>query len=103
MSVHKLMAIAFWGIDTDSQTVVDHINMNKEDNRLENLRIVPQRENTSWERPHRDLPMGVYRTKSEGVYRVLAQLNGEVKYLGSYNTTEAASEAYQQFVKSHSL
>jgi hypothetical protein len=100
MTVHKLMAIAFLNVDTNHKVVVDHIDMNKENNTLENLRIVSQRENAAWERPHRDLPMGVYRTKSPGVFRVLAQLNGQVIYLGSYKTPEDAGEAYQSFVKS---
>jgi len=99
ITVHRLMAIAFLGVTTDHHTVVDHIDMNKSNNSLENLRIVTQRENTSFERPHRDLPMGVYRTKSPGIYRALGRVGDRVTYFGSYPTPELASEAYQNFIK----
>lgn len=100
ITVHRLMALAFFGVNTDHNTVVDHIDGNKSNNLLENLRIVSQRENASWERSHRDLPMGVYRTKSPGIYRVLCRFNDKVSYLGSFPTPELASEAYQNHIKS---
>lgn len=43
--VHQLVAEAFLNYDVDSGLEIDHINHNKKDNRLGNLRIVTRSEN----------------------------------------------------------
>ena len=43
--VHRLVACAFLGLDYDSDMTVDHINCDKSDNSLMNLRVVTMEEN----------------------------------------------------------
>lgn len=43
--VHRLVACAFLGLDYDSDLTVDHINCDKSDNSLMNLRVVTMEEN----------------------------------------------------------
>ena len=43
--VHRLLAITFLDLDEDSNLTVDHINHDRRDNRLENLRLVSQSDN----------------------------------------------------------
>ena len=43
--VHRLVACAFLGLDYDSALHVDHVNCDKSDNRVENLRVVTMEEN----------------------------------------------------------
>ena len=45
ISVHKLVAVAFLGEPKDGRNEVNHINCNKQDNRLENLEWVTHKEN----------------------------------------------------------
>ena len=47
--VHQLVAMAFLQHVPDGMNlVIDHINGDKQDNRVENLRIVTQKKNTNY-------------------------------------------------------
>jgi hypothetical protein len=93
--VHQLVAMAFLGHVPDGRKLVpDHIDKNKSNNRVENLRIVTQRENCS--RRERDLPTGVYWVKKRGNYKTQIQINGKLITKCGFNTAEEASAAYQK-------
>jgi hypothetical protein len=77
--------------------VIDHINQNKIDNRLANLRVVTiseNRQNMSKYRSNTSGHKGVYFSKPDGRWR--AQINhcGKRNYLGSFATVEDAAGAY---------
>lgn len=95
--IHQLVCEAFLGhIPCGMNQVIDHINGNKKDNCLENLRIVTQRENSS----NRKFK---YTSKYTGVslcswgkkWRSMIYINGRLKSLGSFNTELEAHQAYQ--------
>jgi len=97
--VHQLVAMAFLShIPDGNNLLVDHIDENKLNNKLPNLRIATHRFNIS--RQERDLPTGVSWNKRAKKYRAQIQINGKKKNLGSFLTPEEASEAYQKALAS---
>lgn len=93
ISVHRLVMEVFVG---KSNKQVNHINEDKQDNRLENLEYCTNRENTSmYHSTKRDLPTGVYaRKNSTGIrYFCNAWVNGGMKTFGTYDTIEEAVKA----------
>ena len=97
-TVHQLVAMAFLDhVPNGNKTAVDHINSDGLDNRVENLRVVTQRENLSKERTKKSgLPVGVYFNKRAKRYVASININRTVVYLGSYMDPESASRAYQR-------
>lgn len=78
---------------------LDHINGNRLDNRIENLRIATTRQNALNRKRHRDgnLP-GCYRHTAKSGNKVgwyaSIHINGKALYLGYYQTEQEAHTAY---------
>lgn len=98
---HKLVAITFLNHKTDgtNKLVIDHINANKLDNRVENLQVITNRENCSKDRTGTSKYTGVYWYKARKKWRADIQLDGKQKHIGLFNCELAASIAYQNKLK----
>ena len=99
-SIHRLLAMTYMGYEpTDRKTVVDHINNNPSDNRLENLQIISQRLNSTKDKV-RDLPTGVQLNRNGKRYVAkISETHDGIKrnhHLGTFDTIEEASSAYQK-------
>lgn len=103
--VHQLVAESFLGhIPCGHKYVIDHINDDTKDNRLENLRVVTQRENTYKTR-------GKYTSKYKGVsfvkhlnkWRSSIYFNKKRKVLGYFIDEYEAHLAYQNALKNLEL
>jgi hypothetical protein len=101
--VHRLIAMTFLG---ESNLVVDHVNNNKEDNKLSNLRYCTQRENTT----NGNFTTSIIKkyskfigvTKSKGrqkEWKSTIRINGKSTYLGNFYTEQEAVNAYQNKLK----
>ena len=88
LSVHRLVAEAYLD-DWNPKLQVDHIDRNRINNNVDNLRMVTQREN-SFNRGAK----GYYYNKEKGKYMARIVSHGKFKYLGVYNTEEEARKAY---------
>lgn len=93
ISIHQLVAETFLNYKRDgtTKTVVDHINKDKLDNRLSNLRVISNRENLS-ERGGTSKYVGVHKQRNSWISNIT--LGGKLYYLGSYKTEEEAEIAY---------
>ncbi len=101
LKVSQIVAMAFLGHEPKGHTlVVDHINGDKLDDRVENLRIVTQRANatTCFRSNSESLSseyIGVSRGKVTSKWQSQINHNGVRVYLGSYNTEIRAYSAYR--------
>lgn len=78
---------------TRYRVIVDHINRNRFDCRRSNLRLVtPTESNLNRVVASRDLPVGVYRTRT-GKFEARVKRNRITHHLGAFETPERASAA----------
>lgn len=88
--VHRVVANAF--IDRiDGKNVIDHIDRNKHNNNVSNLRWCTQQENL-WNKVHKGCHKPLNRRKW---YSAIRDNTGKKVFLGSFDTEEEASGAYQ--------
>ena len=96
--VHQLVAVAFLNHKPCGyKLVVDHIDNDKLNNKLENLQIVTSRVNTSKDRRgYSSKYVGVhYNKKGTNHWRSTISVDGKIIGLGCYPNEERASIAYQ--------
>ena len=99
--VHQLVVVAFLNhVPNGNDLVVDHIDFNKTNNNLSNLRIVTHRENSN--RKHLKSTSqytGVYWHKERNRWKVRIGINGKNKCLGSFINELDASNTYETVLK----
>lgn len=99
-SVHQLVAIAFLNhVPCGMDIVVDHINSNKLDNRVENLQLITSRENTSRNRKGTSKYTGVHWLKAISKWRAVIGIKDKKKHLGVFTNEYEAHLAYQSALK----
>lgn len=85
---HRLVWVMHNGPIPDGM-MVDHINLDKTDNRIENLRPVNKSgnaQNSRWK--------GFWLDTRSGKWRAQIKIDGKCKHLGLYNTEEDARQSY---------
>lgn len=93
--MHRLIAERMeYNISTN--TVVDHINRNKLDNRRCNLRVVSRSQNgaNSSRNENQVGYRGVYKNYDKWVAQI--SINGKVKHLGRFDSAQQAAKAYNK-------
>lgn len=96
---HKRSRLAFaWVTGRWPNHCIDHVNGNSEDDRWINLREATVTEN-AWNHKRRAkasvLPMGV-RNMASGRFQARLAVNKKMLHLGTFDTPERASAAYQK-------
>ena len=100
--IHQLVAMAFLGHKPDGthKLVVDHINDNKLDNRVENLQIVTQRFNCRKNQiGYSSKYKGVGWNKTYNKWRSRIMINKKEIHLGYFENELEAHLAYQNKLK----
>jgi len=101
--LHRLIYKYFneaWDItDTSYNNLIDHININSYDNRIENLRIATHSQNCRNQNKRKNCSSkykGIYWGKNNNKWQAKIRINGKVKYLGSFDNEEEAAEVYKK-------
>lgn len=81
--------------------LIDHINLDKQDNRIANLRLANHSQNTIHRKTNGKYPRGVVYHKSTKKYMSQIKCNRKTIYLGIYRTPEEAHEAYRKASLKH--
>lgn len=91
--VHKIIWLHQKGVWTDNQ--LDHINGNRKDNRIENLREVTNRINCQNKKVHREGNLlGAYFDKRRNHWRSQIRVDKNIIYLGCFKTQLEAHSTY---------
>lgn len=99
---HRLVWLYIYGCFPPAD--IDHINCNRSDNRLSNLREATRSESKckqSSSANNKSGFKGVCWNKSNKKWQVACTVHGKIYHLGHFNTPEEASEIYQKFAKEH--
>ena len=83
---------------------VDHINRNRSDNRICNLRVATRAQNVHYSRPsskNKSGYKGVHFIKRQKLWGAQIKVDGRSINLGSYADPKLASAAYQAAAKKH--
>ncbi len=82
---------------------IDHINRDKQDNSLNNLRDIPQADNNRNVLVRSSSGFKCVSLHSSGKYQASVRINGKSKYLGLYNTPEEANIAVLDYKKLNNI
>jgi len=101
---HRLIAYCFLGLDDivgnrEKTNVIDHIDGNKLNNSVINLRITNQSVNCQ----NRKNVKGYYFNKQKNKYQAYIMVNGKNQYLKCYHNKEDAGQAYSNAKKIHHI
>jgi hypothetical protein len=101
--IHVLVAQA-WVLNSEDKKCVDHIDGDKTNNHLENLRYATFSENSRNMRKHADGSSsfkGVSWDKRAGKWRTQILVNRKVKTVGRYHSEREAAEVYNAAAIEH--
>lgn len=97
-NIHQLVAIEFLNHKPDGhKTIVDHIDNNPLNNRIDNLQLISHRNNLSKDKKgYTSKYVGVSWDKQKNKWKAQIQLNKKTIPLGRYKNEIDASNAYQK-------
>ena len=97
--LHRLIWQLF---NTETPDEIDHINGNRSDNRIENLRNVSRFQNMNNLGCHRDgINVGI--RKRHNKYAAYITINKKKRYIGLYKDERSAIEARKRYIKTNAI
>lgn len=100
-TIHQLVAVTFLNHEPcGHEIVVDHIDNDKTNNKVENLQLITVRHNVSkdW-KGKTSKYTGVSWNKRQRVWKAVIRVNGKLKFLGHFDCELKAAKAYNNYLK----
>jgi hypothetical protein len=92
---HRIVWVLFNNKDIPRGMVIDHKDGDPTNNKIDNLRMITQRENTENRYSHRNGRLcGCCYNKKLSLWQAYIKVNGKSKHLGLYKTEQEASLAH---------
>lgn len=89
--LHRIIGYLFLGLDIENlETIIDHIDGDIQNNKLENLRIVNTQQNAF----NRIKAKGYCFDKKYNKFKSNIKINGKTIHIGHFDTEEEARQAY---------
>jgi hypothetical protein len=98
ITVHRILAMAFLGLTKDTVGVCDHIDNNRQNNKLSNLQIISSRLNNTKDAKNKTNYNGV--KKSGKKFSAYIKLKGKNLHLGTF---DSAIEAHKKYTEAFNL
>ena len=96
--IHRLIALHYIS-NPENKPEVDHIDRDRQNNNIDNLRWATRSENNSNKEIWGAIKFkGVCKSKGGIKFAAQTTINGKKKHIGTYNTAEEASEAYNNYI-----
>ena len=103
MRIHRLIALHFIP-NLDNKKCVDHIDRNKQNNNIDNLRWVTCSENQlNTAIRGKSKYRGVSFHKQTNKWRAHIRIDSKIKHIGLYETEIEAAKAYNNFILTNDL
>jgi hypothetical protein len=96
---HTIIWVLTHGTIVDAEAVIDHIDGNKLNNKIENLRLITNRENGQNRESHRNGRLVGCSLHKCGKWEAQIKINGKRIHLGYYNTEIEAHAVYLKACK----
>jgi hypothetical protein len=94
--VHKLVFETFNDKNSNRTFVIDHIDNDKLNNKINNLQLITNRENSTKDKKQLSGNYCIYITKNNN-YMVRLRINGLKKSLGTYKNLDDAKKVRNNF------
>lgn len=100
--MHRLIVERMVGRNLRTDEYVDHVDGDPLNNTRSNLRIATRAQNRANSIANRNSDTGIKGVRRRGTrYRAEITVNKKTKYIGTYDTPEAAHAAYVEAAKKH--
>ena len=106
LSCHRFIYENYFNVKLLPNEEIDHINRIKDDNRIQNLRIVNRSQNNQNKPKHKNCSSkykGVCWKKNRNKWQAQIQFDGKKKHLGYFDDEIEAVKIYNKYVKDNNM
>jgi hypothetical protein len=97
IAVHRIIYQAFHNVTLTPEQQINHINHQKDDNRITNLEVVTNQQNTQWQRVRVGTYKGVFWNEEKQKWKADLKYKDKNNFLGYFDNEIDAAKAYNSY------